>query len=274
MSNGLQRMCEEDPTMKVVNNPETKQMVLYGVGDQHIEVILAKLKAKYKAEVLLEEPKVPYRETIRKAVTGEGRHKKQTGGHGQFGHVFVDFSPNEDEEEMVFEEKVFGGAVPRQYFPAVEKGLRECMEHGALAGYKVVNIKAVLTDGKYHDVDSSEMAFIMAARLAFKDAMAKANPILLEPIMQVSVKVPDEYTGTIMGDFNKRRGMIIGMDQQDGYQLIQAHVPMAEMMKYPIELRAMTQGRGTFTQVFDRYEPLPANLAERVIAQARAEMEE
>ena len=274
MSNGLQRMCEEDPTMKVVNNPETKQMVLYGVGDQHIEVILAKLKAKYKAEVLLEEPKVPYRETIRKAVTGEGRHKKQTGGHGQFGHVFVDFSPNEGEEEMVFEEKVFGGAVPRQYFPAVEKGLRECMEHGALAGYKVVNIKAVLTDGKYHDVDSSEMAFIMAARLAFKDAMVKANPILLEPIMQVSVKVPDEYTGTIMGDFNKRRGMIIGMDQQDGYQLIQAHVPMAEMMKYPIELRAMTQGRGTFTQVFDRYEPLPANLAERVIAQARAEMEE
>lgn len=274
MSNALARMVEEDPTLRLENNPETKQSILYGIGDQHIEVILAKLRNKYKVEVRLETPKVPYHETIRKKVVGEGRHKKQSGGHGQFGHVFVEFEPNPDEEEMVFEEKVFGGAVPRQYFPAVETGLRECMHHGPLAGYKVVNIKATLLDGKYHDVDSSEMAFKLAARLAFKAGMEQANPIMLEPIVNVTVRVPDEFTGTIIGDFNKRRGAIMGMDMVDGYQEIKAQVPLAEVMRYPLELRAMTQGRGTYTQEFDRYDPVPSNLVDRIIADAKKEEEE
>ena len=274
MSNALARMVEEDPTLRLENNKETKQTVLYGIGDQHIDVVLNKLKNKYKVEVRLETPKVPYHETIRKTAVGEGRHKKQSGGHGQFGHVFVEFSPNPDEEEMVFEEKVFGGAVPRQYFPAVETGLRECMQHGLLAGYKVVNIKATLLDGKYHDVDSSEMAFKLAARLSYKAGIPEAKPILLEPIMNVTVKVPDEFTGTIIGDFNKRRGAIMGMDMVDGYQEITAQVPLAEIQKYPIELRAMTQGRGVYSQSFDRYEPVPSNIADGIIAQHKKETEE
>lgn len=274
MSNALARMVEEDPTLRLNNNVETKETVLYGVGDQHIDVVLAKLKSKYKVEVTLDTPKIPYRETIRSKVVGEGRHKKQSGGHGQFGHVFVEFAPNPDDLEMVFEEKVFGGAVPRQYFPAVEIGLRESMQKGILAGYKVVNVKATLLDGKYHDVDSSEMAFKLAARLAYKAGMKEAKPILLEPIVNVFVKVPDEYTGTIIGDFNKRRGAIMGMDMNDGYQIINAQVPLAEMMRYPIELRAMTQGRGTYTQEFDRYDPVPSNLSDRIIKEAQVEEEE
>ncbi len=273
MSNALARICEEDATLRLENNKETKQTVLYGVGDQHLEVALNKLKTRYKAEVELKTPKVPYRETIRGKVVGEGRHKKQTGGHGQFGHVFVEFAPNPDETEMVFEEKVFGGAIPKGYFPAVETGLRECMEKGILAGYKVVNVKATLLDGKYHDVDSSEMAFKLAAHLAYKDAMPKANPVLLEPIVDVLVKVPDEYTGDILGDFNKRRGAIMGMDMKDGYQMINAQVPLAEMQKYAIELRAMTKGRGTYTQVFERYDPVPQHLSERIIKQAKEDQE-
>lgn len=274
MSNALARMVEEDPTLRLENNTETKQSVLYGVGDQHLDVVLAKLKAKYKVEVRLETPRVPYRETIRKTAIGEGRHKKQSGGHGQFGHVFIEYAPNPDVEEMVFEEKVFGGAVPRQYFPAVEAGLRECMTSGILAGFKVVNVKATLLDGKYHDVDSSEMAFKLAARLSYKAGMAEAKPILLEPIVNITVRVPDDFTGTIIGDFNKRRGAIMGMDMIDGYQEIKAQVPLAEVLKYPIELRAMTQGRGVYTQEFDRYDPVPQNLAERIIAQHKKEMEE
>lgn len=273
MSSALARMCEEDQTLKLENNTETKQTILYGIGDQHLDVTLAKLKSKYKVEVILDIPKVTYRETIRSKAIGEGRHKKQSGGHGQFGHVFVEFSP-EETTEMIFEEKVFGGAVPRQYFPAVETGLRESMQHGILAGYKVVNIKATLLDGKYHDVDSSEMAFKLAARLAYKAGMKDAKPILLEPIVNVVVKVPDEYTGAIIGDFNKRRGMIMGMDMEDNYQKIHAQIPYAEMLRYPIELRAMTQGRGNYTQEFDRYDPLPSNLADRIIAQAKKDMED
>lgn len=274
MSNALARMVEEDPTLRLENNTETKQSVLYGVGDQHLDVVLAKLKAKYKVEVRLETPRVPYRETIRKTAIGEGRHKKQSGGHGQFGHVFIEYAPNPDVEEMVFEEKVFGGAVPRQYFPAVEAGLRECMTSGILAGFKVVHVKVTLLDGKYHDVDSSEMAFKLAARLSYKAGMAEAKPILLEPIVNITVRVPDDFTGTIIGDFNKRRGAIMGMDMVDGYQEIKAQVPLAEVLKYPIELRAMTQGRGVYTQEFDRYDPVPQNLAERIIAQHKKEMEE
>lgn len=265
VSNALARMCEEDQTLHLDNDKETRQMVLYGIGDQHIDVVISKLKAKYKVEVRLETPKVPYRETIRKTAIGEGRHKKQSGGHGQFGHVFVEFAPNVEEEEILFETKVFGGSVPRQYYPAVESGLRERMEHGILAGFKVVNVKATLIDGKYHDVDSSEMAFKLAAKLAYKAAMDHAQPMLLEPIMNVVVKVPDEFTGNIIGDFNKRRGAIMGMELVNGYQHIKVQAPLAEILRYPIELRAMTQGRGEYTQDFDHYAFVPSNLADNII---------
>ena len=273
LSQALQRIAKEDLSCRVVLNTETKETVLYGVGDQHIDVLTSKLKTKYKVEVELKEPTVPYRETIRGKSSVEGKHKKQSGGHGQFADVFIDFEPV-DSEEMVFEEKVFGGAVPKQYFPAVEAGLRECMNKGVLAGYKVVGVKATLTDGKYHDVDSSEMAFKTAARIAYKEGMAKAKPCLLEPIVDVEVIVPEEYTGAVMGDFNKRRGSIMGMDQHDGLQVINAEVPMTEMMRYATELRSMTQGRGEYTQKFNRYDIAPQPVADKVIAARKSEMED
>ena len=273
LSNGLARLQEEDPTFKVVNNPETKETVIYGVGDQHLDVIVNKLNSKFKAEVVLSDPKITYRETITKTAVGEGRHKKQSGGHGQFGHVFVEFSPNPDEEEMVFAEKVFGGAVPKQYFPAVETGLRECCQKGPLAGYKMVNVKTTLLDGKYHDVDSSEMAFKMAAHLAYKDAMTKVRPILLEPIMNVKIRVPDEFTGAVIGDLNKRRGSIMGMTPVDSDQEIDAQVPMANMSRYCVELRSMTTGLGTYTMEMDRYDPVPEPYASRVIEESKKDKE-
>ncbi len=268
LSNGLARLQEEDATFKVISNPETKETVIYGIGDQHLDVILAKLKSKYKVEVTLSDPKVTYRETITKKEVGEGRHKKQSGGHGQFGHVFVEFAPNPDEEEMVFEEKVFGGSVPKQYFPAVETGLRECCEKGPLAGYKMVNLKTTLLDGKYHDVDSSEMAFKMAAHLAFKDAMTKVHPILLEPIVDMRVVVPDEFTGAVIGDLNKRRGSIMGMTPEDDEQIIEAQVPLAEILTYSQDLRSMSQGLGTYSIQMNRYDPVPDPIAKRIIEQA------
>ena len=268
LSGSLNRIQEEDPTFLVVVNPETRETVIYGIGDQHLEVIVNKLQTKFKTGVTLQKPKITYRETITKSAVGEGRHKKQSGGHGQFGHVFVEFAPNEDKEEMEFAEKVFGGAVPRQYFPAVETGLRECVQEGPLAKYKMVNVKTTLLDGKYHDVDSSEMAFKMAARLAYKDAMAKCAPILLEPIMNVTVTVPDEYTGTILGDLNKRRGAILSMTPEDDLQVIEAQVPMAELAKYSVDLRSMTQGLGRYTLSMDRYDPVPESLAKRIIETA------
>lgn len=268
MSFALQRILEEDKSLNFVKNNETHEQVLYAMGDQAIDVVRNKLKNKYKVEIDMKEPKVQYRETIRGKVEAEGKHKKQSGGAGQYGHVWLRFEPC-DSEEMVFEEEVFGGAVPKQYFPAVEAGLRECMEKGVLAGYKVVGVKATLYDGSYHDVDSKEIAFKAAARLAYKAGMPKAKPILLEPIGKVVVYIPEEYTGAIVGDFNKRRGMIMGMEMtEDGDQRIDAEVPMAEMTKYSTELRSMTQGRGSYTIVFDRYEPAPNNVAEKVIKSA------
>ncbi len=269
LSSGLARLVEEDPTFKVVNNKETGQTVIYGIGDQHLDVILSKLANKYKVDVTTSDPKVTYRETITKKATGEGRHKKQSGGHGQFGHVFVDFEPNEEAEELVFEEKVFGGAVPKQYFPAVETGLRECSQNGPLAGYKMVHLKATLMDGKYHDVDSSEMAFKMAAHLAFKDAMKKCHPILLEPIMNVKVIVPDAYTGTIIGDLNKRRGAIMGMEPSEDDQIIEAQVPYAEILRYSLDLRSMSQGLGSYTMSMERYDPVPDQIAIRIIEKVK-----
>ena len=274
MSQAIQRILEEDPSLRFEKNVETGEQVLYALGDQAIDVVKNKLKNKYKVEIDLKEPKVQYRETIKAKVEAEGKHKKQSGGAGQYGHVWIRFEPC-DSEEMVFDEEVFGGAVPKQYFPAVEAGLRECMQHGVLAGYKVVGVKATLYDGSYHEVDSKEIAFKAAARLAYKAGMPKARPILLEPIGKVVVLVPEEYTGTIIGDFNKRRGMIMGMEMNDdGEQRIEAEVPMAEMMKYATELRSITQGRGTYTIEFDRYEPAPQPVADKVIKEAEREKEE
>lgn len=273
MSQGLQRIQEEDKSIFIETNRETKETVVYGLGDQHLDVVKNKLKSKYKVDVMYTKPKVQYRETIRSKVQAEGKHKKQSGGAGQYGHVKIEFEPC-DSEEMVFEERVFGGAVPRQYFPAVEAGLRECMDKGVLAGYKVVGVKATLFDGSYHEVDSKEIAFKMAAHLAYKDGMPKAKPVLLEPIVSVKVTVPDEYTGTVIGDLTKRRGTIMGQDMVDDSQIIEAEVPMAEMMTYATELRSMTQGVGTYSQTFERYDIAPQPVADKVIAQAAKEKEE
>jgi len=274
IGSGLQRLQDEDPTFKVANNTETRQLLISGVGEQHLDVIVSKLKAKFGVSVNLVDPKVPYRETIRKKVKVEGKHKKQSGGHGQYGHVWIEFEPGET-EDLTFEEKIFGGAVPRQYFPAVEKGLREAIGHGVLAAYPVVNLKATLVDGSFHPVDSSEMAFKIAARLAYKKGLADASPALLEPIAHVEVYVPDNYMGDIIGDLNKRRGRILGMNPQEGgIQQVVAEVPEAEMFKYATDLRSMTQGRGYFKMWFERYEEAPANIAQKVIEEAKKEMTE
>jgi elongation factor G len=270
---GLTRLMEEDPTFKVELNPETKQTIISGIGDQHLDLILSKLKSKFKVEVDLTNPKVAYRETIKKKVKVEGKHKKQSGGHGQFGDVWIEFEPGPT-EDLVFEEKIFGGAVPKQYFPAVEKGLRESIQKGVLAGYPVVNLKATLVDGKYHPVDSSEMAFKIAASLAYKEGVSQAGPVLLEPISRVEVLVPDSYMGDIIGDLNKRRGRILGMNPAPGgMQQIVAEVPEAEMNKYATDLRSITQDRGSYTIRFERYEETPSNIAEKVIEEAKNESE-
>ena len=268
----LQRLTEEDPTFVVDRNTETKQLLIGGQGNMQLSVIIDKLKNTFGVEVNLISPKVAYRETIKGKADVQGRHKKQSGGAGQYGDVFIRFEPCE--EEFVFEEEVFGGAVPRNYFPAVEKGLVECLEEGVLAGYPVVNLKAVLYDGSYHPVDSNEMAFKIAASLAFKKGMVEANPILLEPIMKVEVLVPEDYMGDVMGDMNKRRGRILGMEPQaDGSQLVIAEAPQAELFEYAIDLRSMTQARGSFTMEFLRYEEVPSNIAEKIIEEAKAEKE-
>jgi len=274
LSTGINRILEEDPSAKLVKNAETKEQVLYGLGDQHIDVLLSKLKNKYKVKVTTTEPKVQYRETILGKAEVQGKHKKQSGGAGQYGDVWVRFEPAEG-DEMIFAEEVFGGAVPRQYFPAVEAGLRECMEKGVLAGYKVVGVKATLYDGSYHPVDSKEIAFKSAARLAYRAGMPKAKPIILEPIGKCEVIIPDEFTGTIIGDFNKRRGIILGMDMvEGGDQKVTVEVPMAEMQKYATELRSMTQGRGSFYLEFSRYEHAPQPVADKVIAEAAKNKQE
>ncbi|NMB96112.1 MAG: elongation factor G, partial [Clostridiaceae bacterium] len=272
ISSGLQRIQDEDPTFKVELNTETRQTLISGIGEQHLDVIISKMKAKFGVSVNLVDPKIPYRETIRKKVKAEGKHKKQSGGHGQYGHVFIEFEPGET-EDLTFEEKIFGGAVPKQYFPAVEKGLREAITRGVLAGYPVVNLKATLVDGTFHPVDSSEMAFKIAASLAYKKGMVDASPVLLEPVMHVEVYVPDSYMGDIIGDLNKRRGRILGMNPQDGgIQQIVAEVPQAEMFKYATDLRSMTQGRGYFTETFERYEEVPPMISQKIIEEAKKSM--
>ena len=273
LSSGIHNLMLEDHTIKLVNNEETHEQVLYGVGDQHIDLILSKLKSKYKVEVTTEKPTVQYRETISAKAEAQGKYKKQNGGAGQYGDVWVRFEPT-DSDDMVFAEEVFGGAVPKQYFPPVEQGLRDCMNKGVLAGYKVVGVKATLYDGSYHPVDSKEVAFKEAARLAYNAAMPNAKPVLLEPIGKVVVTAPEDYTGTLMGDFTKRRGIILDMGtDEDGLQVIRAEVPMAEMLTYATELRSMTQGRGCYELAFDRYETAPHDVAQKVIDARKSEKE-
>ena len=275
VAQGLYRLNEEDPSFSVVNNAETHQMVLYAAGDIQVDVLVSKLKSRFNVEAELKAPRVPYREKIRKTVQKQGRHKKQTGGSGQFGDVWIRFEPNPEEEQMVFAEEVFGGSVPKNFFPAVEKGLKEACVHGPLAGYPVVNLKAVLYDGSYHPVDSSEIAFKTAAQLAYKAAMPEANPVLLEPVGELKVVVPDSYMGDVIGDLNKRRGRVMGMNPTgDGEQEIEAEVPMAEMTSYAIDLRAMTQSRGSYTFHFVRYEDCPPAAQEKAIAAAKAMADE
>lgn len=272
MSDALKKVLIEDKSLNFVRNAETGEQVLYGVGDQQLDVVVNKLKTRYKVEIVLKEPKVQYRETIRGKSEVQGKYKKQNGGAGQYGDVWIRFEPNPDSEEMVFAEEVFGGAVPKNYFPSVEAGLRSCMAKGPLAGCKVVNVKATLYDGSYHPVDSKPNSFEAAARLAFKAGIPKANPILLEPIGKVTVICPEEYTGDIIGDFNKRRGMIMDTGSADsGEARIEAEVPMAEMLKYATELRSMTKGRGTYVIDFDRYEAAPQNVTDKVVAATAAE---
>ena len=271
VATGLARLCEEDPTIKVEKNNETGELILSGLGEQHLDIIVSRLKAKFGAEVTLSAPEVAYRETIRRKVKVQGRHKKQSGGHGQFGDVWIEFEPWEG-DSLVFEEKVFGGAVPKNYFPAVEKGLQECAKEGVLAGYPLVGVKATLVDGSYHPVDSSEMAFKTAASIAYKEGIAQANPILLEPVMHLAVYVPTDNTGDIMGDINKRRGRVLGMNPaEDELTCIEAEVPQGELGDYAVMLRSTTQGRGYFTLAFERYEEAPKTVADKVIAARQAD---
>lgn len=268
VASGLSRLCEEDPSLHFGINNETHQQILSGLGEQHLDVAMARLKSKFGVEATLVQPRVAYRETITMKVSAQGRHKKQSGGHGQFGDVFIEFEPY-DTEELVFAERVVGGAVPKNFFPAVEKGLRESMQKGVLAGYPMVGVKATLFDGSYHPVDSSEMSFKTAASLAYKEGIPKAMPVLLEPILTVTATVNDEAMGDVIGDINKRRGRVLGMTPSgDGSQEILAEVPESEMSTFSTAMRQMTQGRGSFTTAFARYDRCPEHIAQKIKAEA------
>lgn len=268
VASGLSRLCEEDPSLHFGVNNETHQQILSGLGEQHLDVAMARLKSKFGVEATLVQPRVAYRETITMKVSAQGRHKKQSGGHGQFGDVFIEFEPY-DTEELVFAERVVGGAVPKNFFPAVEKGLRESMQKGVLAGYPMVGVKATLFDGSYHPVDSSEMSFKTAASLAYKEGIPKAMPVLLEPILTVTATVNDEAMGDVIGDINKRRGRVLGMTPSgDGSQEIMAEVPESEMSTFSTAMRQMTQGRGSFTTAFARYDRCPEHIAQKIKAEA------
>lgn len=270
ISAALKKLSEEDPTFEDRRDAETHQEVLAGLGNVQLEVLMDKLKENYSVNTKIVDLKIPYRETIKGKSDVQGKHKKQSGGAGQYGDVFIRFEPCD--EEFVFDEEVFGGAVPKNYFPAVEKGLRDSMDEGPLAGYKVVGIKATLYDGSYHPVDSNEQAFKSAARLAFKKGIVEAKPILLEPIMKLEIKVDEKYMGDVMGDMNKRRGKILGMEpQEDGSQIISALAPESEVLKYSIDLRSMTQARGSFSMEFDKYEEVPKEITEKIIEENKKE---
>ena len=273
ISTAIARILEEDPSLVYENNAETKQLTLSGMSDIHLEVVKSKMKNRYGTKVEYTVPKIPYRETIRKTVQAEGKHKKQSGGSGQYGHVKITFTRG-DEDGLIFTQSVVGGAVPKGFYPAVEKGLLEAMQKGVLAGYPVVNLKADLYDGSYHDVDSNEISFKLAAKLAYKNGLPNASPVLLEPVGELKVSVPENMVGDVMGDLNKRRGRVMGMNpdaDRKGYTIVEAEAPYAEMMEYTIILRAMTQGRGSYSYKFIRYEEVPQNEAQKIIANAKVE---
>ena len=274
VAQAVAKLCDEDPTIKFENNHETHEMLISGLGEQHLDVVVSRLKAKYNVDATLQKQKIAYRETIRKKVSAQGRYKKQSGGHGQFGDVWIEFEPF-DTEGLEFAERVVGGAVPKNFFPAVEKGLRDSIKKGVLAGYPTVGIKATLYDGSYHPVDSSEMSFKTAASLAYKNGIPNASPTLLEPIGSLKALVPDSNMGDVMGEVNKRRGRVLGMSPADrGMQVVEAEVPMAEMSDFATYIRQITQGRGSYEFTFVRYENAPANVAQKIIEKAKAEMTE
>lgn len=266
---GLKKLQEEDVSFRIEKNPDTGEMLIVGVGDTQLSVLCKKLKNKFGCDAVLTEPRVAYRETIRKSAEGEGKHKKQSGGAGQYGHCKVRFEPGAEDGVYEFVDAVVGGVVPRQFIPAVDKGLKEAIKEGVLAGYPVVNLKCTLFDGSYHPVDSKEVAFVSAARLAYLDGMKKASPCILEPVMKMDITVPDGYLGDIMGDMNKRRGRILGTDTVDGNAVVTAEAPQAEILKYATDLRSMTQGRGSYVTEFVRYEEVPSNLQDKIIAEAK-----
>ena len=271
VAGGLARLNEEDISFTLVNNAETHQMVISGAGDIQVDVLCAKLKSRFGVETELKPARVAYREKIKGKVEAHGRHKKQSGGSGQFGDVWIRFEPQDEQDDMIFAEEVFGGSVPKNFFPSVEKGLRNAVQKGVLAGYPLVGLKATLYDGSYHPVDSNDMAFQTAARLAYQDGIPKAKPTILEPIGLLQVTIPDANLGDIMSDISsKRRGTVLGMNAEDGMQTVEAEVPMAEMSSYTIDLRSMTQGRGSFTCKFIRYEEAPGNVQQKVIEEAKA----
>src|SRR2546428_766335 len=268
---GIHKLMGEDAMLRFFRDPQTKEFLIAGTGQQHIEVVVAKMKKRYHTEVNLKAPKVPYRETIRGRADVQGRHKKQTGGHGQYGDCKIKMEPLPRGSEFEFVNDIFGGAIPRNFIPAVEKGIKDAASRGYLAGYPVVDFKVVLYDGSYHDVDSNDLSFQLAGRIAFKKAMEQAKPTLLEPIMNVEITVPDEFAGSIMGDLNSRRGRIQGMDNKGGNTIVRAEAPMSEMLTYGVDLTAMTQGRGSFSMEMHHYDVVPSQLQEKIIEKAKAE---
>ena len=270
ISNALHKILEEDATLRFGRDQQTSEMLLSGMGQLHIETVVARLKKRFGVDVNLKTPKVPYRETIRGKAEVQGKHKKQSGGHGQYGDCKIKMEPLPRGGKFEFVNEIFGGAIPKNYIPAVEKGILESAARGYLAGYPVVDFRVILYDGSYHDVDSSELAFKIAGSLAFKKAMEQANPVLLEPIMNVEVYAPDAYAGDLMGDLNSRRGRVLGMDSKAGTQVIKAQVPMAEMLSYAPTLTSLTQGRADYTMEFSHYEIVPAQIADKIISQAKA----
>ncbi len=273
ISQALSRLMEEDPTFRLYRDPDTKEDIVYGMGDIHLDVLMEKMKRKFGVEVSLTIPQVPYKETIKKPAKAEGKYKRQSGGRGQYGHAFLELEPLPRGQGFEFVDKIVGGVIPRNYIPAVEKGVQEAMQEGVLAGYPVIDVRATVYDGSYHPVDSSDMAFKIAGSMAFKKGASEAEPVLLEPIMSVEVIVPEEYMGDVIGDLNSRRGRILGMDPQDSYQKIRALVPLAELFRYSVDLRSLTQGQGYFTMKFSHYEEVPAQLAEAIIEKAKKEKE-
>ncbi len=269
MGVALSKLAAEDPSFRVHTDEETGQTIISGMGELHLEIIVDRMKREFKVEANVGKPQVAYRETIRKPVKAEGKFVRQSGGRGQYGHVWIELEPLEPGSGYEFVDKIVGGVVPREYIPAVDKGIQEAMENGVLAGYPVVDVRATLYDGSYHDVDSSEMAFKIAGSMAFKEGAANANPVLLEPIMKVEVVTPEEYMGDIVGDLNRRRGRVQGMNDRGNAKVVDAEVPLAEMFGYATQLRSLSQGRANYTMQFDHYEEVPANVAKEVIASVK-----